>query len=409
MRNRGRAHMVRTAGIAVLAALAGMLGPAAAGEDAQAILEATGVKGGLIVHVGCGDGRLTAALHANDRYVVHGLDRDAANVAKARAHFRSLGLNLAEVSPLDRLSWLGTWTMGALTYHPPVVRESTDSSVFDLHDLGRQSQEILSGASVDVLPQLMRAGGSPGGARPKVLVGFDPPTGDLVSGEADLPDGFEHWIVKFAARTGTPDAGAVEYAYSLMAVAAGIDMPRTRLFETAEGERFFGTRRFDRDGNRRFHVHTFGNLIQSNFRIPSADYADLLKATSLLTRNHQAVLRAFRRMVFNVLAHNRDDHVKNFAFILDDSTGEWSLSPAYDLVFTPGPGGEHTMTLAGEGRNPGGPHVLRLAERAGLSRREAERIIGEVQASVSRWTDWATRAGVSAASMRQISASFLEL
>ena len=324
-------------------------------------------------------------------------------------HFRSRGLNLAEVSPLDRLSWLGTRTMGALTYHPPADRENVDSSVFDLHDLARQSQEILAGAAVDVLPQLLRAGGSPGGARPKVLIGLDPATGDIVSGEDDLPDSSEHWIVKFAAKTDTPDAGTVEYAYALMAVNAGIDMPPTRLFETAEGGRFFGVKRFDRDGNRRYHVHTFGNLIQSNFRIPSADYADLLKATSLLTRNHQDVLRAFRRMVFNVLAHNRDDHVKNFAFILDDATGNWALSPAYDLLYTPGPGGEHTMSLAGEGRNPGRSHMLRLAEQADVSKREATEIIDQVQAAVTRWKGHATDAGVSQASLRQVAQSLLQL
>ncbi len=116
-------------------------------------------------------------------------------------------------------------------------------------------------------------------------------------------------------------------------------MPPTRLFETAEGDRFFGVKRFDRDRNQRFHVHTFGNLIEANFRIPSSDYGDLLKATTILTNNHQQVLRVFRHMVFNVLAHNRDDHVKNFAFILDDRSGEWSLTPAYDLTFTTGPGG----------------------------------------------------------------------
>lgn len=309
-------------------------------------------------------------------------------------HFRARGLNLGEVSPLDRLAWLGTRTMGALTYHPPAERENVDPSVFELHDLARNSQEILAGAAVDVLPQLLRAGGSPGGARPKVLAGFNPDTNELLSGEDDLPAGFEHWIVKFPAKADTPDAGAIEYAYSLMAREAGIDMPPTRLFETAQGERFFGIKRFDRDGRRRFHVHTFGNLIQSNFRIPSADYADLLKATSLLTRNHQDVLRAFRRMVFNVLAHNRDDHVKNFAFILDDTTGEWRLSPAYDLLFTPGPGGEHTMTLAGEGRNPGRSHMLRLAEQAAVSTREAANIIEKVQTAVAHWPHFAAEANV---------------
>jgi serine/threonine-protein kinase HipA len=324
-------------------------------------------------------------------------------------HFRSRGLNLAEISPLDRLSWLGTKTMGALTYHPPTNRENIDASVFDLHDLARQSQELLAGSAVDVLPQLLRAGGSPGGARPKVLVGFDPNAGRILSGEDDLPDGVEHWIVKFAAKDDTPDAGTIEYAYALMAVAAGIDMPPTRLFETSEGDCFFGVKRFDRDGNRRYHVHTFGNLIQSNFRIPSADYADLLKATSLLTRNHQDVLRAFRRMAFNVLAHNRDDHVKNFAFILDDATGDWSLSPAYDLLFTPGPGGEHTLSLAGEGKNPGRAHMLRLAEQADVSKREAGGIIEQVQASVARWKDYAAQAGVSRGSVRRIAQSLPRL
>ena len=324
-------------------------------------------------------------------------------------HFRSRGRNLAEVSPLDRLSWLGTRTMGALTYHPPTERDFDAAGVFDLHELARQSQDLLAGVAVDVLPQLLRAGGSPGGARPKVLVGFNTGTGDVISGADDLPAGFEHWIVKFAARTDTRDAGAIEYAYSLMAGAAGIVLPPTRLFETSEGDRFFGSKRFDRDGKRRYHVHTFGNLIQSNFRIPSADYADLLKATALLTRNHQDVLRACRCMVFNVLAHNRDDHVKNFAFLLDDTTGDWALSPAYDLLYTPGPGGEHTMSLAGEGKNPGRSHLLRLAAQADVAKREIVMIIDQVQAAVARWKDFATAAGVLPASIRQIAQSLPQL
>ena len=309
-------------------------------------------------------------------------------------HFRRLGRSLAEISPLDRLAWLGARTMGALTYHPPASREDVDDSVFDLHSLARQSQEILAGEAADVLPQLLNAGGSPGGARPKVLVGYNPQTGDVISGEDDLPEGFEHWIVKFLAKEDDPDAGAVEYAYSLMAREAGLDMPGTRLFETADGDRFFGVQRFDRDGNRRYHVHTFGNLIHANFRIPSADYADLLKATSLLTRNHQDVLRAFRRMVFNVLAHNRDDHVKNFAFLLDDTTGDWRLTPAYDLLHTPGPGGEHSMTIAAERKSPTRADMLRLAERAGVSGRDADTIVAEVRSAVAHWPDHVVKAGI---------------
>jgi len=329
-------------------------------------------------------------------------------------HFSSVGRGLAEISPLDRLSWLGTSTMGALTYHPPADRTASDSSVFDLHDLGRHAQQVLAGSATEVLPALLRAGGSPGGACPKVLVGFDPHDGTVISGEDDLKTPFEHWIVKFAAQTDDPDAGAIEYAYSLMGVAAGVDMPPTRLFETRAGDRHFGIRRFDRGGpgsraNRRYHVHTFGNLIQSNFRIPSGDYSDLLKATFLLTRNHQEVLQAFRRMVFNVLAHNRDDHVKNFAFILDDVMGDWRLTPAYDLMFTQGPGGEHTMTVAGEGRRPGRSHMLRLADLADLSGREAAGIIKEVEAAVMGWPDHASQAGVPLAAIEHIAAAHVRL
>ncbi len=296
-----------------------------------------------------------------------------------------------------------------MTYHPPVSREDVDSVVFDLHELSRHSQEILVGTAREVLPQLLRAGGSPGGARPKVLVGYNDDTGTLISGEDDLPEGFDHWMVKFPAASETGDAGAIEYAYSLMAREAGIDVSPTRLFECPQGNRFFGIRRFDRGSkgalplpNRRRHMHTFGNLLQSNFRIPSADYGDLLKATSLLTRNHQDVLHAFRRMTFNVLTHNRDDHVKNVAFLLDDSTGDWTLSPAYDLLFSTGPGGEHTMTIAGEGRHPDRSHMAMLARQAGISAAESEAILEQARYAVGRWPEHAAAAGLSRAAASQL-------
>jgi len=319
---------------------------------------------------------------------------------------RQAGLRPDEVDPLDRLAWLGERTMGALTYHPPLDEPDGEPGPFDLHQLARQSSDILTGKAVDVLPQLIRAGGSPGGARPKVLVGYEPATDRVSSGELDLPEGCEHWIVKFAAEQDPDDVGPIELAYSLMARAAGLDMPPARLFTTREGDRFFGVKRFDRDGNRRFHVHTFGNLIQSNFRIPSNDYADLLKVASLLTRDQRDVAELFGRMVFNVLTHNRDDHVKNFAFILDDATGRWSVAPAYDLTFAPGPGGEHSMTLAGEGRAPGRDPMLRLAEQAGLSARRAAELIEQIQDAAGRWPEHAERAGVSAQSARRIRESF---
>ena len=305
--------------------------------------------------------------------------------------FQQRGSVLAEVSVLDRLAYLGTRTMGALTYHPPAVPGDPQAQSLDLHEMARASDQAIEGTAGEVLPQLLRAGGSPGGAWPKVLVGV---CGDaILSGEDDLPPGYTHWIVKLQARRDSPDAGPGELAYSLMAKDAGLAMPPARLFETPQGERFFGVERFDRQGNHRYHVHTFGNLIQANFRIPSCDYRQLLEVTRILTKNYQDVLECYRRMVFNVLTHNRDDHVKNFAFRLNDE-GVWELAPAYDLVFAPGPGGEHTMTVAGEGRAPARSHLLQLAGPAGIPSLDAEAILQEVASAAARWRAHARQAGV---------------
>lgn len=309
--------------------------------------------------------------------------------------FRQQGVALGEVSVLDRLAYLGSRTMGALTYHPPSDPQMGDARALNLHEMARASEEVLIGRSQEVLPQLLRAGGSPGGARPKVLVGV---SGEqILSGEGTLPAGFASWIVKFRSREDLRDAGAVELAYAAMAREAGINMPATRLFKTSAGERFFGVERFDRSpdrlGQARWHVHTFGNLIHADFRIPSCDYQQLLEVTRTLTRNRQDVLECYRRMVFNVLTHNRDDHAKNFAFRMTHE-GNWELAPAYDLMFAVGPGGEHSTTVAGEGRVPGRRHLQRLAELAQLESAQAERIVQEVASAAEGWHDHARQAEV---------------
>lgn len=306
------------------------------------------------------------------------------------------GQHPARASVLDRLALLGSRTMGALTYHPPADGDE-QSTVLDLDELAQQAEAVLAGTADEVLPALERAGGSPGGARPKVVVGVK--GSQVMSGDVDLPDGFEHWLVKFTAKTDPARNGPVEHAYMRMAEAAGVSVPPTRLFTRA---RHFGVRRFDRRaGNRRLHMHTFGNMIHSDFRVPSVDYDTLLRVTGALTRNHRAVEEAFRRMAFNVAAHNRDDHVKNFAFLMDEH-GEWTLSPGYDLCFSQGPGGEHTMTVAGEGRQPGRDHCLRLAATHGISRSRAAEIIDEVCSAVARWPQWAAASHVTRRRAKEI-------
>ncbi|MEA3332011.1 MAG: type II toxin-antitoxin system HipA family toxin [Pseudomonadota bacterium] len=320
-------------------------------------------------------------------------------------HFRKAGIEPASLTPLDRLQFLGKRTMGALTYRPPAVVDYLGDKYFDLDKLASNSRKIIAGKDVEILPSLLRAGGSPGGARPKILVGFNPVNETLISGEDDLSSGFEHWIIKFSAKNDALDAGLIEYSYALMATAAGLKMPAIRLFKTRQGDAFFGVKRFDRDsGNRRYHIHTFSNLIQTNFRIPACDYGDLFKVVSILTRNHADLLQAFRLMVFNVLSHNRDDHGKNFSFRLDDTRGQWVLSPAYDLTFSYGPGGEHSTTVAGEGLAPAMAHFVKLAEACGISAKEVKEITDEVGDAIKQWSEFAEKTGVARSKIKHIAA-----
>jgi serine/threonine-protein kinase HipA len=314
--------------------------------------------------------------------------------------FKRRGNDPARVSPLDRLAYIGTRAMGALTYHPPtgVVEEPLE---IDLGVVSRQAERILEGSVEDVLPELLIAGGSPGGARPKVLVGFHEENGHVISGTSDLPEGYRHYIVKFGTKEDGPDIGAVERAYALMAGEAGVTMPRTRLFETRDGGRYFGAERFDRDGNARFHVHTLGGLLHASHRWPSLEYDSLLKVTRELTKDQRQVEEAFRRMAVNVFAHNRDDHVKNFSFVMQPD-GRWDLSPAYDVVFSEGMNGWHSMAVAGEAEKPTEADMLTVGEECGVEQGPAKEILTQVRAAVGRWERFARQTDVSRQRTRKI-------
>jgi serine/threonine-protein kinase HipA len=322
-------------------------------------------------------------------------------------HFQQQGLNLRATTPLAPLAYLGDKTMGALSYHPP-RGDAEAQEALELSSLARHAQEVLSGAVTEVLPELQRAGGSPGGARPKVLVGVRREGSEgpeLISGEGALPASHSPWLVKFRGLEDDQDAPRVELAYMELARLAGLDVPQTRAFE-AEGELFFGVERFDRrwDGERwrRAHVHTLGGLLQADFRVPSSDYEDLFKVTRALTRNNtEALYQALRLMAFNWLSHNRDDHVKNVSFLMEP-TGEWRLAPVYDLTWSAGPGGEHSMTIAGEGRAPQRSHLLMLCERFDLHARRCEQVIEEVATAVAQWERVAASFDVSAATRSRV-------
>jgi serine/threonine-protein kinase HipA len=307
--------------------------------------------------------------------------------------FRQRGISRERVTPVDRLAYIGSRGMGALTYHPTTGPTDAGTDEVELDEFAAHAEAVLEGSAEEVLPELMRAGGSPGGARPKVVVGYREGDGRLISGSDRLPDGYRGYIVKFGCRDDHADAGVVELAYARMAGAAGVEVPAARLFTTPAGARYFAAPRFDRPPGGRRHVHTLAGLLHADFRYPEVDYEAFLRATLYITRDHSAVVQAFRRMVFNVLACNRDDHSRNFAFLMEPD-GVWRHTPAYDLTFSRGPGGEHTMAVAGEGMQPTRRHFARLATQMGIATGQRDAAIEQVAVAVAGWPGLAGEMGV---------------
>ena len=260
---------------------------------------------------------------------------------------------------------------------------------------------MLEGEATDVLAELIALNGSSGGARPKALIGVNENFSQIVHGASNIPDGYQPWMVKFPNSEDGLDAGAIEYVYALMAMEAGIAMPQVNLFDAKAGAGFFAIKRFDRDGSKRLHMHTACGLLHSDYRTPSLDYEDLIALTSSLTRDVREVEKMYQLAVFNVLAHNRDDHSKNFSFLMDEK-GEWALSPAYDLTFSSGPRGEQSTMVMGEGRNPGQDHLRKLGQEAGLSNERIDEIINQTRGALSKWEELAAQYGVSASSIALI-------
>ena len=313
---------------------------------------------------------------------------------------RSQGVLPSDVSPLDRLAYVGQHGMGALVYEPDHSIDGKHDDI-SLDNLATRAREVLDGASDDVLAELIALNGSSAGARPKALIGVNETRDHIIHGVHDLPDGYTPWMVKFPNSQDGLDAGAIEYVYALMAKEAGITMSDVHLFPAQKGAGYFAIKRFDRDAKKRCHMHTACGLLHSDFRIPSLDYEDLIALTGMLTRDVREVEKMYRLAIFNVLAHNRDDHAKNFSFLMDED-GQWKLSPAYDLTFSSGPRGEQSTMVMGEGSKPGIEHLLKLGEEANITKNRIHDIIDKTQSSLVKWLELAQTYGVSINTVGQI-------
>jgi len=301
--------------------------------------------------------------------------------------FRQKHISPEQITPLERLAYMGNRTMGALSYQPD-LGDKNDNSLqenISLNGLALESLEVYQGSKKEVSKQLQINGGSPAGVRPKATIGLR--GNKAISGDNNLPDGYQQWLVKFP--TGNSDLeraeGAIEYVYSIMTKNAGIDFPETQLIEAEQCAGFFASKRFDRgEENQRIHLHSLAGLINADFRVPDSDYEILMKATSHVTQSHPDLCEVLRRMIFNILSGNRDDHTKNFSFLMD-ADGVWSFSPAYDITYNHGINGHHSMSVMGYGKDIPLAAITRVANLIPLAEKEVNLIIEKVIDSLSQW------------------------
>jgi serine/threonine-protein kinase HipA len=327
---------------------------------------------------------------------------------------------------LERLCYIGVRGMGALEFAPalgPPLRRSATVVVDALVDLASRvltQRNSLQGSFSprhrhEGLEELLRVGTSAGGARAKAVIAWNPQTNEVRSGQVTAPPGFGYWLLKFDGVSANQDKEledpqgytVIEYAYALMAQAAGIDMSECRLLEEG-GRRHFMTRRFDRQGDGdKLHMQSLAALAHFDFNSAGAhSYEQAFGVIKGLALPMRSIEEQFRRMLFNVVARNHDDHVKNIALLMDQS-GAWSLSPAFDVTYAYNPAGlwtaRHQMTINGKADGFTREDFRACAQVAGLKRGRDEEILAEVGAAVGSWPRYAAEAGVTARQRDDIS------
>jgi len=297
--------------------------------------------------------------------------------------FRKQGRDIASISPLDRLAFIGDKAMGAFIFEPSEDEELKPEDV-DLLELAKNVREVIHGDGEQLLLKLALMGGSPHGARPKILINFDS-VNNTISNFENAPG--KPMLIKFPAQNEHKEVCAVEEIYRRMAQECGLQMPSSKYFDLNKDLSAFGIERFDRLDGMRIPMHTAAGAGQLDFRMPQLDYTGLLRLTQFMTHDNREVMRAFEQCVFNVIFNNRDDHSKNFSFVMERN-GLWKFSPAYDISFSEGPNGEHQMDVCGEARNPTRSHMLELAKKTNLTVKDAEEAIGRVLSVAARFDDF---------------------
>jgi serine/threonine-protein kinase HipA len=363
--------------------------------------------------------------HRLPPFVADALPDDFGN-ALVTAYLASQGVERTSITALDRLAYLGHRGMGALEFRPTRGPQRRKPTALELSDLVVGARSALSGRiegdreAAAALATLIQVGTSAGGARAKAIIAWNPATGEVRSGQLPAEEGFEQWMIKLdgvgrdTELGSTAGYGRIEYAYYLMATAAGIDMSPSRLL-VENGRAHFMTKRFERFGageaQGKVHMQTLCAMGELDYKQRAThDYSQYFQVIGNLGLDDMQRTEAFRRMVFNVLARNCDDHTKNFAFLLDPSEhgGAWRLAPAYDVTYAFNPLGQwtyqHLMSVNGNFGDITRDDLLVVADRHQVADRFA--VIAQVADAISRWAEFADQAGISDADVQRIRESF---
>ncbi len=324
--------------------------------------------------------------------------------------FRQHGIQPQQVTAMDRLAYIGSSGIGALSFQPiSDWKDAGEDHWVTLDSLGQQATQLFDGEADAVLAALANTGGS-GGARPKALVYLNPQQSEQIS---TLPQaGLQPWLVKFTSQNLLlgHEEGLCEAAYLTMAQNAGIEVPEWQLFippDSSEAKAWLALKRFDCSTNQhssgRYHTHTLCGLLDADFRQPSMDYEDLIRASQALCKSPAAGQHQFTRALFNLFADNQDDHTKNWSFLMDDN-GQWRLAPFYDVTFSPNPHHQHMMSYAGFGQQPSIDAVQKLAAQANFSKwKDAQHEISKVLDALSQWPVVAAELDIAPSTIKMIS------
>ena len=326
------------------------------------------------------------------------------------------GVRKEDVTPLDRLAYMGKRSMGSLEFKPSRSHSTVSSATaLKMSVLVEAARRAVSGfmqtddMAEAALTQIIQVGTSAGGARAKAAIAWNPETGEIRSGQFDVSAGFEHWLLKFdgvgkdMGLGSSKDYGRIEYAYYKMATMAGIAMSPCRILEE-NGRAHFMTKRFDREGNQKNHMQTLCAMAHLDYKqLATHDYAQLFLTIDQLDLGYEAMEEGFRRMAFNVMSANCDDHTKNFSFMLK-KRGNWRLSPAYDVTHAYNPQGanvhQHLMSVNGKFKDITRSDLLEVAKRFGIG--TANKVLKDIAQAISCWPELAQAAGVDAKEIEKI-------